>query len=1048
MSGGAPIVPNATYRFMSFVREGMSGVVSTVDTLGKGAPIPAVASVDITVPVTGADFQDASQPKPDTVATTHVTVQGPGDVIGLNSHQVIRTFPPAGVTNAETTMFPLVEFDRPDLPWMFTPAKETAAQRLRPWLCLVVVRAQPGVTLGPLPDKPLPVLTIDTPANAASELPDPADAWLWAHAQAIGAAGGAISDVLAHPSSLTLSRLICPRNLLPDAAYLACVVPTFAVGRKAGLGLPVTAADESDLAPAWKPVDTSVTLPVYFHFTFSTAPAGDFESLAELLQPRAVPPTLGHRAMDVTRPGSGLPEIDPVAPQTPGAVFDLQGALCAPEFTAPPWPDSARKPFAEKLTADLNAPFDHAHGNATMGELTVGPPIYGQWHAAAPKIDDAAPVWMRDLNLDPGNRVTAALGAAVVEADAEDLMASAWSQVGAIDAANRALRLAQLGREVLQRYYDRHVTHLVTSDSLHATSPVHRRIIDGTGSTIASVIAASALPRPAATTVMRRVVRLQGRGGATLVPRLAQGSLLASPAVVVPDGTVALSDPVTVLGAPLAGQVAAKLGIAQSGEAGLAQHVSAQNAILSRMPSLATQVMAVAKAPPAAAQAASGTVSLAGQAVLFAQHDAIAKQSTVMQAVLAQRVTVTGLQIAAAEAPLNVPIAHPASLVAPGLLPAAHAAESADAVMVRSAAVLFANRVVTAADAPPRALAPALEQARVQSALLQGLLPAVTVVARLSHRLNIDLTLRPGFGAAALDPLAGIMAAPVFTRPMYQALRDYDQDALVPGLEELLPNTITLVATNPRFVEAFLVGLNHEMARKLLWREYPTDQRGTYFKRFWGATDDIGAIPAFGRGLRLGSNVAGGGVPHLVLLVRGELLRRYPSAIVYAVPATGGTVKPVFDDTRIKLPIFRGSLKPDFTFIGFDLTEAEALAAKPSALGQPEEWWFVIAEHPTEPRFGLHNAQFGAPLKLGSWNDLTWAHVARTENDLRALAHAPSAAAFAPLLGARIDNVAYGADAGAQAHVCFRNPVRVAMRARDALVPPPSPPPVPEVLHG
>ena len=30
-----------------------------------------------------------------------------------------------------------------------------------------------------------------------------------------------------------------------------------------------------------------------------------------------------------------------------------------------------------------------------------------------------------------------------------------------------------------------------------------------------------------------------------------------------------------------------------------------------------------------------------------------------------------------------------------------------------------------------------------------------------------------------------------------------------------------------------MVGLNHEMARELLWREYPTDQRGSYFRQFW-----------------------------------------------------------------------------------------------------------------------------------------------------------------------------------------------------------------------
>ena len=68
---------------------------------------------------------------------------------------------------------------------------------------------------------------------------------------------------------------------------------------------------------------------------------------------------------------------------------------------------------------------------------------------------------------------------------------------------------------------------------------------------------------------------------------------------------------------------------------------------------------------------------------------------------------------------------------------------------------------------------------------------------------------------------------------MYEALRDLSQDFLFPGLEHVPPNTVTLLETNPKFVESFLVGLNAEMSRELLWRNYPTDQRGTYFRQFW-----------------------------------------------------------------------------------------------------------------------------------------------------------------------------------------------------------------------
>lgn len=95
-----------------------------------------------------------------------------------------------------------------------------------------------------------------------------------------------------------------------------------------------------------------------------------------------------------------------------------------------------------------------------------------------------------------------------------------------------------------------------------------------------------------------------------------------------------------------------------------------------------------------------------------------------------------------------------------------------------------------------------------------------------------------------------------------------------------------------------------------------------------------------------------------------------------------------------------------------------------------EEYWFFIAEHPTEPRFGLHNPQRDVPIATPmSPDDVTWAHVARTPVELATLAYAPTSAHLGP---APID-VRYGQDAGAQAHITYRNPVRVAMHANDVL---------------
>ena len=48
-----------------------------------------------------------------------------------------------------------------------------------------------------------------------------------------------LKQSLAGDPALTVSRLLCPRRLDPLTEYLACVVPAFELGRKAGLGLPI-----------------------------------------------------------------------------------------------------------------------------------------------------------------------------------------------------------------------------------------------------------------------------------------------------------------------------------------------------------------------------------------------------------------------------------------------------------------------------------------------------------------------------------------------------------------------------------------------------------------------------------------------------------------------------------------------------------------------------------------------------------------------------------------------------------------------------------------
>ena len=202
-----------------------------------------------------------------------------------------------------------------------------------------------------------------------------------------------------------------------------------------------------------------------------------------------------------------------------------------------------------------------------------------------------------------------------------------------------------------------------------------------------------------------------------------------------------------------------------------------------------------------------------------------------------------------------------------------------------------------------------------------------------------------------------VMMAPSFPQPMYEPLKELSQELLLPGLDTVKPDTVLGLKTNRAFVEAYMIGLNFEMARELLWRGFPTDQQGTYFRNFWGydagnaATSDIDDLRR-NLGRALGAAPANAPAEEFVLLLRSSLLRRYPNALIYMTPALDDTssAAPPAD----VLPNFNGAMEPDVSFFGFPLSPAAAIGS-----GSNPGYFVVIQEHPTEPRFGL---DVGTPL--------------------------------------------------------------------------------------
>jgi hypothetical protein len=1028
-----------TYRFLPWVRSGIGASLATPFSTA----LPARAELSVSVPILDAGNAQALDEQGQALAPAQVALKvlGPGDVVGIDARQIIRTFPVVDCDGADPGRFCAVEFDRPDFPWLFTPAAPDAS-RLPPWLTLVCVEEQSST----LSDRqPLPTLT--TPAR---ELQPLAASFAWAHAQVLGdrldGTDPPLADRLTSAyATLNLSRLICPRRLEANKRYLAALVPTFAAGRLAGLGLPIPADQKLDWA--WDGSEDPVTLPVYFSFRFSTGERGDFEDLAELLDPMVAPWQVGRRPMDASQPGGGLPSI---GPSESGAVVLMEGALAAienpPDELDQPWPQAA----VSGLSSFLNTPDDLAQGGAVADglPLTVAPPLYGCWHAARRRVPSGDRKWFDELNLDIRQRVVAGLGTRVVQALQEPLMAEAWRQVGELERENQQLRQAQMARFAGQALH-RRIAGLSADRLLGVTQPVHAKLRVAGGSTVAARLEATGLPQSALTASLRRLTspaaapgRVARRTGATeALTRLAVTSDGRTRSYVRtyrnPDGIDSASGASVALVSVRAGVAATAVRADMARTAATTPvHQLLSDSALSSVPFAASYdstLVALALhtdlARDVVRQAAPGTLPVI-PAVVRANARAL-------RPLIAGRAVELEPARLAALLDLPPPIAqrlgqnlraHAHAVLGPKLPRFRDVQVSGG--NVRSMLGLVGSRLVGALSPPVAASRTDLPVASLD--LIQELDSKRTVTARIKARAGaLPAWLAPDwFDDGLVDP---VMASPKFRRAVYADLRDLGQEYLVAGLDRVPPNKVTLLQTNPRFVEAFLVGLNHEFARELLWRGFPTDQRGTYFKHFWStAHEDLdGPLHLLSPG---GLGTHGGEDParaRVVLLVRGELLRRYPGTHIYAVrelePA-GGRRRLASDHVE---PVVQGRLAPDATFVIFPLTVPD-VKADPS-------WRFVLAENVTEPSFGFDELEGAAPGSKRRHaatapiapSDISWADVPFFPGtpfvDGGTVDFSPIAReSYEPT---RAAESLWGRDGAGMARVAFQLPVRVVLEA-------------------
>ncbi len=975
--------------------------------------------------------------------TKDVFLYGPADVEGILKSVIIRTEPKTNGLNFEANYLPHIEFSQSDFPWRYTPtvSDPNSRPRLLPWLCLIVLKEYEFELTSSMTNRNghssiLPKIILNKIPSEC--LPDLQQSWAWAHCQIteeVDTLEKLRQIMVVQPYKCT-SRIICPRSLESNTKYFAFLVPSFEAGRLAGLGRieelneGINNGTIKGTTAAWRrdghsPSQQILELPIYYQWEFSTADStsggGDFEALVRKLKPLDVElsENIGLRKLDVSKPleitadddGDNQNDDD-----DDGNIFgiskplSLGGVLWStsakekadqtqidvrnysiPNDPDSPSPEEIRK-FIMSLKEMLDSPerltwsFVPYTASDKKEDPSISVPIYGKWHAAKKiiskisndnqdpewiknildnndlsdsqrqellklldKLRDNSPfLWLEELNLDPKNRVAAGLGTIVIQELQEDLMAAAWDQAGAIVEANRRLRLAKLSRTLSKNVFDKTLKIMNPDTMISTITPFHTRVsISMEGTTTHGETIANILHN--------------------------------SP---IPNAFFT----------PSFRKITSRRGKIHRGL--LSEDNHENNLLFSNL--------------------------LKDFNKNLSNEDPNRPSKRFMTTI---------------ESLLPIPeIDSNRFSTEKDFLDDQFLSNNPDFKDLEKTIPNFEETVI---EELPNTKTVPLD--KIHERLFIDLDPDYTITTKTLFEIH-----RPERHRENLkDKLDPIMVYPKFNRPMFEPLLNISEELLLPGVEDIPENTVSLLEVNSAFINSYMVGLNHEMSRELLWREYPTDQRGSYFRQFWDpsiaiererlqrlsslgldAQDslpreddekiiekyrDIDEIHKWKESSISDPKNQNISIEPKAFLIKGELMRRYPNAIIYAIRAVWyknkptlptitqtdpntGLVKRVFPNLseEIREPLFKGTMNPDITFFGFSIPEAELLGEIQHDGPEPGNehvdgthdkagWFFVIQEQHSDPRFGIdlgHDDDLPVdPDSLTDWNNLSWNYI-------------------------------------------------------------------------
>ncbi|MCP4632624.1 MAG: hypothetical protein GY855_06820 [candidate division Zixibacteria bacterium] len=1023
----------ARYQFHAWARKGISNNIIETDDLGGGTSTTLDrAEVPISVKLNN------------NAITKNFSLIGPGDIIGINPNMVVRTEPLNWITDFEPNYLSFIEFYDEEFAWRYTPASPQG-KRLRPWIFLLVLKEDEFERT----IRRIPLPSINLKKNSA--LPPHNETWLWAH---VHSNADIPDDELSDYEEFLLSlnktvngdpdqlfcRLMNPRKLEPKTAYYAFLIPTFESGRKAGLDQPTTGINAQE--PSWDSNGAKGEIPIYYEWYFRTSTNVDFESLVKLIESRPMDERVGIRDMDCSEPGFIKVDGSGPIPATSPPIIGLEGALKSPSTVSTKFPDpETDKDFQTELQAIANLP------ETIPADMNKDPiisvPVYGKNHAKKSKddvilLDINNHSWLHDLNKDPRTRVAAGFGTMVVQKNQDTYMKKAWEQVTKIIEANRRIIVTKLMMWVAAQFNIKSFTKFQGNILLAVCKPIMKKV-KGSSVTIFHLLQNSSLPAAMFSGSFRRIIRPNG----PLARKINKNYKIDYKLIVdkINEDNTIISPPPKTPKDLFTTETISNIIFPQKLPSWLKWLLS-QSRIVLVILFLIIIVLALVTG-----NFINFGIITAAIAALYLVVNRFRNNFLDSEVILDNKKMLDSIATIPPRPSFTLQLSDEEPRPAPtNPVPGQDSVEGKN---FRSALVDLNTCLSLKA---PETEILKFDLTNAHNKITNAINPYYSFPTRLVAQVKFPSYI-PIIKPEKIFPA---MAYPDFEDPMYKKLSDISSELLLPNLKLIPPNTISLLKTNQKFIESYLVGLNHEMGAELLWREYPTDARGSYFRQFWDVKGiikpddskseaenteeykDIDPIHTWSIYNELGRHNkrdAQGDAEQLVLVLRCDLLKRYPNTVIFAqkaVPGENIEDDPVIDlelnDNEFKknvmFPLYKGEISPEIKFFGFDLTINQARGTeKTEGFNDDLGWFFIIQEIPGEPRFGM-DITFNVGDDGASWDDLAWTKLQEDAKFIKASV-SPS---FTPN-----DQYLWAEDSAVMAYILFQKPSMVAVHAQEML---------------